>query len=319
MIGTPVLVITFNRPDKLEKLINSLRITNHQILRFSIDGARKGNNRDKLLIQKTIEVIKSVDWTEDIEIFQNEENLKPRYAVPKAVSRIFEDFDRVIVLEDDIEISSKTIKFFELNLKNYKNNSSIMHISGYNNVPKYIFNDSSTSHRKTIFPESYAWATWKEKWLKYDDNTDNVELSVYFDKERDYFKHIGFFGKACWKLEKKISERNYISTWVYRWMFSIWAEKAYCISPNINLIKYDGLISGTHTKTKQRWSELEIERDENIEIIHTANFDWKAEKWSSKNVYRDNLKDFLKLVGIYVIFKLKYRYDVFSITLKNLI
>jgi hypothetical protein len=80
------------------------------------------------------------------------------------------EFEQTIVIEDDVVVSKDTLEFFEWCLDKYKNNSEVGHISGYSNVPLEKFSSKKNSHRLRIFPESYAWATWGNRWKLYEKN-----------------------------------------------------------------------------------------------------------------------------------------------------
>jgi hypothetical protein len=306
----PVLIIAFNRPDNLLKLINSLRKTKYRTIRISIDGPRNTIAQDRDLIKQNIEIVKSINWTDDIEIYQNETNLKPRFAVPRAVNRVLEDFNKLIVLEDDVEVTPEAIQFFTWHLKQLEKSNSIGHISAYNNIPNQIINCAKETQRLSIFPESYAWATWRDKWLNYEDEIENVDIMKTFSRNQEYFENIGLFGKLSWCLEKRNAQNNYISTWAYRWMFALWKHNLYCVTSNYNLIKYNGHKNGSNTNTNPRWIELETHQSSKLEFIPNYKINPEAEKWASRKVQRDNVTDFIKLILISFFFKfniLKYR------------
>jgi GR25 family glycosyltransferase involved in LPS biosynthesis len=302
---TPILIVAFNRPNKLKLLIDSLREIKPRIIRVSIDGPREGYANDQDKINQCLEYVNEINWTKDIKVYQNSKNLKPRFAIPQAVNTVLSEFEQIIVLEDDVEVSKNTLEFFEWCLDNYKNNSKVGHISGYNNVPVEKFFINKNSHRLSIFPESYAWATWGNRWKLYEDEVDKIDLLKLFEISPRYFENVDKLGKISWSLEKANTSQNYISTWAYRWMFTLWKHQLYSVSPNLNLIRYNGHSEGTHIITKQRWKEIIPNFDYPFKIIDSLIIIPEVEKWSSKNVYRDNFRDLIKLILIAALFRLQ--------------
>ncbi len=301
---TPILIAAFNRPNKLKMLIDSLREIKPPIIRVSFDGPREGNSNDQIKISQCLDHVNEINWTTDIKVYQNSKNLKPRFAIPQAVNTVLSEFEQVIVLEDDVEVSKNTIEFFEWCLDKYKNNLEVGHISGYSNVPIEKFYSTKNSHRLSIFPESYAWATWGNRWKLYEDNVEEINLLELFKISPNYFENVDKFGRMSWSLEKANTSQNYISSWAYRWMFTLWRHQLYSISPNHNLVKYSGHTEGTHVRTRQRWEEVEPKQNNQIEFIDSLVMVPEVEKWSSTYIYRDNFKDLLKLTFISILLRL---------------
>ena len=73
MLETAVLVLTFNRPEKFEKLLDIIREVKPSRLYISCDGPRLGNVEDEEKIEKTKRCIGLVDWncTVELNFFQN--------------------------------------------------------------------------------------------------------------------------------------------------------------------------------------------------------------------------------------------------------
>ena len=287
---TPVLIITFNRPDNFNKLINALSKIRPEILRIAIDGPRRNNEMDKDKIEKIKDIIKDISWTSNIETTYSPINQTSRFSIPNAVNWVFEDFDSVIVIEDDVIPGIKLIEFLEKCLIKFKNNELVAHISGYNTVPeKYISNGSLI--RKSLVPQSYVWATWRNRWKIYNDDINIKQLKRLLLQN----DQISIYGKKAWIREFKNTEKNLINSWAYRWTGSIWTNNMFCITPNVNLVEYIGINNGTNTFTKRRWSELEkYEKEISSEKILLLE-DKIAEQWNSENVFRDNAKDLFVL------------------------
>jgi hypothetical protein len=88
-------------------------------------------------------------------------------------------------------------------------------------------------------------------------------------------------------------------------VFTLWKHQLYSVSPNLNLVKYNGHSEGTHVRTKQRWKEIVPKFDNSFDIINALIIIPEVEKWSSKHIYRDNFSDLIKLILISALFRLQ--------------
>jgi hypothetical protein len=74
----------------------------------------------------------------------------------------------------------------------------------------------------------------------------------------------------------------------------LWQNKLLCVSPNRNLILYNGRVDGTHTFRESPWLEIPIEvlpLDTPSEIDR----DVTADKWTQRNVFYGTSKGLLIL------------------------
>ena len=68
---------------------------------------------------------------------------------------------------------------------------------------------------------------------------------------------------------------------------SIWANEGLCLSPNVNLVTYNGYADGTNTLRRARWPELPI--GELTTSCGEPTFDLKADQWIHKVVFRGDI------------------------------
>jgi len=290
------LIVAFNRPELLYKLIQSLSKVKPRIIRVSIDGPRNGNHQDKSFIDECKKIIAEINWTTDIKIKENETNLGLRYSIPAAVNWVLSEFETLIVLEDDVEVGESLIPYMEYYLNKFADSKSIAHISGYNFFAKDL-DLEEISARYSRFPESYAWATWKNKWSLYNDKLVVPSFQLL------YRNGCGLTGALSWRREFLNTKRTYINSWAYRWTASLWNNDQMCISPSRNLINYNGNKLGTNTFFKQRWSELPI-----VEIgkfSEDISFNDKVEKEIATTAYRNKIKDLILLYVITMVLSIK--------------
>ena len=105
-----VLIVAFNRPDKLKKVIEGLKMNKEYIdvdLFFSVDGPRKDNLLDEHFQNEIIRLIEIISQEHpSVSIRISHENLGVASNIIKSIDWSFEKVEALIILEDDIEIIS---------------------------------------------------------------------------------------------------------------------------------------------------------------------------------------------------------------------
>jgi hypothetical protein len=286
MNKAPVLILAYNRADKVANLINSLRPLAPRTVLVGVDGPRLNKVNDTEKVARVHKVLELIDWTDDVQILRREVNLGLKRAVIDSVDWAIDAYGKAIVIEEDVVVGPQFLDFMNLMLTEHKSEESIGHISGYNVVPQKFI--SSSGVRLTRYPESIAWATWSRAWEHFDES-----LSWGSNCSVPELKQIvgSNLGALKWKLNFLDAKNDRISTWAYRWIASMWARDQYTISPNLNLVTYSGFDSGSHTLTSAPWSELPISP---VDIEHLMRskeigLDELAERWIKSTVFKENI------------------------------
>lgn len=283
MESVPVLLLGFNRPDRIIDLIDSLRATKPQVVRVAVDGPRANHPEDRRRVSETREAVHRIDWTDDVATLVRDANLGLERAVPSAVSWVLDEFASVIVIEDDVGVGPQFVDFATRALSEFENRPEIFHVSGYNVVPHDRLTNPAATARLSRVPESFAWATWRRAWQHYDpslawgSDCSIAELSKVLQSRTAAIR---------WKQNFALARNGRISSWAYRWAASIWREGGYCLSPNRNLITYRGYSGGTHTRRRARWTEFPIETVNLDGITDAVEFDATADEYLHRQVFR---------------------------------
>ena len=290
----PILILGFKRPENVIEIIEAIRPESPRKVYFAVDGPRANKPLDFLEVAKTQSAIHSIDWECEVRTRFREENLGLRRAIPDAVSWVLENEKCVIVVEDDAIPGPEVLKFMTSQLNDFEDDNSVLHVSGYNLVPDTDLTNPNSTIRMSRYPESYLWGTWSTAWKLYRD-----DLTGY----QDLVKHsdLNYKEKLIWRLNFKMAELDLIHTWAYRWIFSMWANQGFCISPNRNLTKYIGQVDGTHTKRKTKVTELPIANLGGLNSSSSLDVDSRADIWISKNVFHANSIGVLEQIGAFFI------------------
>jgi hypothetical protein len=297
-IQAPILVLAYNRPEKIKDLIDSLRPHRPETLIFNIDGPKNatknlGQTAQDFSVLIRQEIAK-IDWPCALEIRAHPKNQGIRIAIPEAVTYVLTKFSRVIVLEEDVEVGPQAIEFANQMLQKFDSDSTVGHISLYNIVPAAVLEIQTGPARLSRYPESVAWATWASKWRQYGDDVPPSDLSrlrVLWGIVKNLWEALS------WLLVFRDVRNQRISSWAYRWVSSLWSSGMFCISPNVNLVTYKGFDEGSHTRFRAPWTELPLGKID-LSKDFQPSFNFQGDAWLSKRIFGGSIGAFgLKIVS----------------------
>lgn len=266
--NTPILFIIFNRKDTAQRVFNKIKEIKPKKLYVAADGPRRNRKDDIENCKKTRDIINQVDWDCDLKTLFREENLGCGKGVSGAISWLFENEDRGIILEDDCLANDDFFVYCDDLLNRYKDNDTIKIISGDN------FQNGNKRGESSYYFSSYAniwgWATWRRFWREYE-----YDLNKYSIKELKSFYNpysISYESRLYWKYRAQQMKKHQVDTWDYQLQFSIWRKKGLNIIPNCNLIQNIGFDSNaTHTSNMKDNSEKSVKTQNILPLIYNDN------------------------------------------------
>ena len=261
MAYAPIVVFGFNRPDALKNTIVSL--LNNEEAKFSdlfvfVDGPREGKVGEKEKVKEVREYVKSITGFKSLHYTFSENNKGLADSIIRGVSEVINQYDRIIVLEDDLVLMPNFLNFLNQGLDYYENNQKVMSVCGHSckvQTPAdypydaYFFTRSS----------SWGWATWKDRWNLVDwelNNWDKVVANrkAFVNSEgSDVFKMLNDWKRG----------RNH--SWAIRFCYAQFIQKKLSVIPNKSLVDNEGF-GGDGTNCK-RYSRFKFELDERKERL----------------------------------------------------
>lgn len=267
MSEAPVLLIGFNRPDRLERLIESIREHRPSSVRIAIDGPRTSVPDEAAAVEATAKVAALVDWTSDVVVHRHETNQGITIAIPWAVSWVLGEFTKAVIIEDDVSVGPQFLDFANRALDRWSDDTSTFAVSGYNIVPESHLSRSQSAARYSHMVHSYAWATWRRAWEHYD-----ADMAWFGQQSLSAMaQHLGSPWAALrWRQYAAHVRSGRVTTWDYQWAMSIWSQSGRTVMPNRNLIEYHGMTGGTHTTRGRSWGELPVADVNLSSVAHLA-------------------------------------------------
>lgn len=239
-----VLITAYNRPDKLQRLLNSLNPEEVGQVYIHCDGPSQDKTQDPDLVSATMSVAERFAADQGATVYGQPSNLGCRKGMHFAIDWFFHDFDRGIILEDDLILSNSAVRFFS-HFLSHTVDPRVWMISGNKQSP---FRSRARAGLSTI-PHIWGWATWSTRWREHDR-----ELAFWpqFRSSKE-FEAI-FPSRAiarAFRSEIDGAFQHDIDTWDLGWMATMWHKGGLSISPPVNLVSNWGFDSeATHTRTE---------------------------------------------------------------------
>lgn len=175
-MNVPVVLITYNRPQHTQHVLEALRINKVENLIIYSDGPK--SELDLSGVYETRSILYRIDWTNPV-IVERENNIGLAKSITKAANDIFKTYDKLILLEDDCIPQEYFFQFMDSCLHRYEKDERVFGISGYTlPLPKNII---ESYHYDLYFSPrigSWGWGTWKSAWEKRITNLDDAFWSA---------------------------------------------------------------------------------------------------------------------------------------------
>ena len=260
----PIALFVYKRPDHtrrtLEALIRCPEFENSLLYVFS-DAAKK--IQDEKLVLETRNLVKSM-LGDKAKIVEAENNQGLAKSIVFGVNRLLKDYDRVIVLEDDLVVSPRFLNYMNTALETYQDEASVMQVSGYMFPVKELANENKAIFLP--FVSSWGWGTWRRAWQYFDFNATGWEI-LKIDKKMRYRFDLDGSYDYFEMLKAQIS--GDVDSWAVCWYWSIFKNNGFVLYPpisHVNNIGLDG--SGTHGS----FTGKKFEQETNKELVDSEIF-----------------------------------------------
>ncbi len=248
-IYAPVVIFVYNRRKEIENLIRSLiknELANESEVYIFSDGPK--NDEDLIKVNEVRDYIDSLgekNYFRKLTISKSEKNKGLAKSVISGVTEVINKFDKVIVIEDDLTVSSVFLLYMNTCLNFYYDNKQIWSISGYTrdmDTLKYYEKNVYLGYRGM----STGWATWKDRWDMVDWDVKDYKFFLF-----NPFANIRFSrGGADLPGMLKMQKRGWIDSWAVRWCYSQSKNNMLTVMPRKTMILIGGMENGTHSTSE---------------------------------------------------------------------
>lgn len=252
MFKTPILLITFNRPDHTRRVLAEILKQEPRDLYVCQDGAREGNENDRVKCQEVRNVINELTSVHlinhpnfTLHTLYQKSNLGCGPGPQAGITWFFESVDQGIIMEDDCLPHPDFFGYCEQLLERYRDVEQVQFINST------LYHDRwkcESSYGFSHYMITGAWAAWRRTWQGFD--LDLLGLNAW-----KFRKHVLQLTKnraeANWwyfKTKEIQADKSKKSYWDYQMQIHLFKNKALTIHPKVNLVANIGFDpEGTHT------------------------------------------------------------------------
>ena len=249
---TPILLITFNRPDHTRRVLTEILKQEPQSLFVCQDGAREGNENDRIKCQEVRDVINELtsayaighpDFT--LHTLYQPHNLGCGPGPQAGITWFFKNVEQGIIMEDDCLPHPDFFGYCEELLNKYKDDERVQFINST------LYHDRwkcEASYGFSHYMVTGAWAAWRNTWQGFDLDLLGVNAWKF---RRQVLRLTKNQAEANWwyfKVKEIQADKSKKSYWDYQMQIHLFKNNALTIHPKVNLISNIGFdAEGTHT------------------------------------------------------------------------
>lgn len=221
----PIVLFVYNRPWHTRHTIEALQkneLANESELFIYSDAAKNKGSEEK--VKEVREYIKKIDSFKKTTIIERDKNWGLADNIIDGVTKIVNEYGKIIVLEDDLVTSPYFLKFLNDALEFYKDEKKVWHISGWN----YPID---TDCLEDIFlwrvMNCWGWATWHDRWRYYEKD---INKTINSFSKQDIYK-FNLDGMYSFWSQIIANKKKKINTWAIFWYATIYKNDGLCLNP----------------------------------------------------------------------------------------
>jgi len=230
MNDTVIVLFVYKRINHTRKVLTALRdndnSSNFDLIVFS-DAAKL--ERDKLAVSNVRELCRNFGGFKSSTLICRDKNLGLSESVLSGIDEVFNVYNKVIVLEDDLVPSDYFLEFMSQALEMFENDTRVGSISGYQYPIENKF-------EKPFFlrgADCWGWATWRDRWINFERSGELLLSRLDSSPDRELFDYNGAYPYKK-MLFDRVKGKN--DSWAILWHAHNWLESKLILYPNHSLI-----------------------------------------------------------------------------------
>ena len=241
MSYAPVALFTYGRPWHTRRTVEAL-LANAEAPETALHVFSDAP-RDAATVKAVAEVrsfLREIKGFKSVSIIERKDNFGLAHSIIDGVTRVCEEYGRVIVLEDDLVTSPYFLRYMNDGLIRYEGEERVISIHGYMypikaNLPETFF---------LMGADCWGWATWKRGWDMFVPDGRQLQNELKARKLTRRFDYDGAYPHTK-MLQAQIEGKN--DSWAIRWHASAYVKGMLTLYPKSSLVQNIGFdSSGTH-------------------------------------------------------------------------
>ncbi len=246
----PIALFVYNRPQHTRRTIKFLQqnlLADESRLYIFSDAAKTPSQQDA--VDEVRELIKNTTGFKTVKIIEQKYNLGLANSIIAGVTKLVNEYGKIIVFEDDLLSSPYTLQYFNEALKRYQHEEKVMHLSAY----MYPLAGADALPETFLYraAHSWGWATWQRAWADFNPNIDS--LIAQFDKQK--INDFSIDGRMNFWKQMQQFKAGKNNSWAIRWYASIFLKNGLTLNPAKSLIHnigHDG--TGIHSNIENMYA-----------------------------------------------------------------
>lgn len=264
-MNAPVAIFVYNRLDNtrrtIEALIRNDEASQTPVYVFSDGGRDEKSWRSVNAVRDFLHQLQRRVEAEHLflilTLVERPFNYYLERNIMEGIGQVFEQHDRIIVLEDDIVTSPFFLRYMNEAFRLYADTPQVMHVAGFTNLD--LLSDTSSADRPDFYftphMSGWGWGTWRDRWQKHfrHFSSEQEALEGMTAQDMDNIQYGGVF--PCLRSLKKKP-----IPWDICWEMAIYRERGLCLTPAHTLVRNIGLMNGTHFRAFSFLQHYEFDR-----------------------------------------------------------
>lgn len=237
---SPICLFVYKRYETTKLMLESLlacpECKDSELYVFMDEARNDDEARD---VERVRQLFDNLQGFRKVNLFPARMNKGMANSVIYGVTKVLQEHDDIIVLEDDLVVSPDFLQFMNAALKAYKDRSDIWSISGYTPRLQELEGDGRNGVFVVPRAQCWGWATWSDRWETVDWEVSDFsrlaqskELRKEFDKGgNDLFRTL------------EMERRERIESWAVRWAYAAAKQSRWTVNPMQSKVQNIGLKS----------------------------------------------------------------------------
>ena len=247
LVLAPIALFVFNRPKHTKQVLAALS-ANPEFFGSSLfiycDGARKTSDVDK--VECTRELVRNLEHPAKT-IIEAESNCGLAESVIAGVTDLVTRFGRVIVVEDDLYLSTGFLAHMNAALDKYCDIPQIMQVSGF----MFPIQEFAERQENLFLPfiSSWGWGTWSRAWNHFDAEAKGWKTLLTNAKLRHKFNVNSSYDYSDMLIRQMTGQ---LDSWAIRWNWSVFKHGGLVSYPPVSFVSNSGFDgSGSHCRANR--------------------------------------------------------------------
>lgn len=234
----PIALFVYKRPAHTRQMAEALlknELAGESDLFIFSDAPKEPEAAEA--VREVREYIRTISGFRSVSIVERDRNWGLANSIIEGVTRLCNEYGRVIVLEDDLLTSPYFLEYMNNALDRYEGDSRVMQVSGHM-FPVDL--DVQTDALFLPMTTTWGWATWQSAWVKFDRNMGTYER---FMGNSEMMRRFNLDGAYPYVTMLESVKAGKIDAWGIRWYLAVFMNDGLVLFPAKSLVENKGFVA----------------------------------------------------------------------------